>query len=654
MVLFLLAGLFGLLSPVAAMAAGGDITIHGEGLNSTEPITITQAQLRGEELLPDGTTLEQNDVWYSTINTWPTKKWYRGVGVKLTDLLSLAGGLRPEATMIKFSAPEGFSAVFTVQEFVYTPRYCFPNFMDTGLPGYLPGDTSESMQVETIIAHQSVSAQVYEEISDDENFSDGEANLLLFGQRAVTEQTNARFVKNLTQIEVLTDPVAKWDSPLAEPSPGEVPVGTMVRLSGPKNDEDKVHYTLDGSEPTIKSPMYNWIAWRWWDSRQDELDDINTPIEITKDTVIKAKVIGPGKEDSDIATFTYQVPLAAAPVLTADSTDNKIGKDIEITFIDNESWRNAIIEVVINNSTLDQDKYVLEAGKIIIYANAFADTGDYTILIKANGYQDAAVSQTITGGSSGGSGGDPKRPPTLNADTNGNFVEEYIRITFRDDRAWRESIDRIEVDGDSLSSKDYTIGEGYIEITDTVFSAPGTYWITIKATGYDDASIAQKIIDNKDAVLTITGEGVKETKTFTWEELEDMPQQQYVYSVINTWPSKRWYIGEGVKLDDLFAEAGGITRDATLIKFFSRDGYYMTLTVEELLEDTRYCFPNFQDGGVEGHIPGSSSGKKVVKPILALKSAESSDDPDDMNKADSLLLMMGQRAVTEQTGPLFV
>ena len=37
--------------------------------------------------------------------------------------------------------------------------------------------------------------------------------------------------------------------------------------------------------------------------------------------------------------------------------------------------------------------------------------------------------------------------------------------------------------------------------------------------------------------------------------------------------------------------------DATLVKISSNDGYEMTFTVQELLTDTRYRYPNFKTGG---------------------------------------------------------
>ena len=52
-------------------------------------------------------------------------------------------------------------------------------------------------------------------------------------------------------------------------------------------------------------------------------------------------------------------------------------------------------------------------------------------------------------------------------------------------------------------------------------------------------------------VLTITGDGVSTEKKYTLKQLQDKKQYQQVYSAINTWPSKKWYVGKGVKLKDL-------------------------------------------------------------------------------------------------------
>ncbi|MGI6605052.1 MAG: S-layer homology domain-containing protein [bacterium] len=298
-----------LLVPQTASASAGNLEITGPGLKG-EGIIITQDQLRGNEplTLPDGRVVEQYDEWYSSINTWPSKIWYRGQGIRLRDLLDAAGGLNEDATQVRFISSDGFRVTFTLHELLKEPSFRFPNFMDTGLPGHIPGDPSGAVPVEPMIAHRSFSAHTKEEIMNDRNFDSTNGNHLLFGQRAVTQQNNARFAKYIIRVEVLTDEILKWDKPKAVPPPGEVSVGTLVELYSPLGDEDKVYYTLDGSDPTIKSPMYNWVASRWWSSRGTEnLAAINRPIEITEDTIIKAVTIGPGKADSDVAVFRYKV-----------------------------------------------------------------------------------------------------------------------------------------------------------------------------------------------------------------------------------------------------------------------------------------------------------------------------------------------------------
>lgn len=154
--------------------------------------------------------------------------------------------------------------------------------------------------------------------------------------------------------------------------------------------------------------------------------------------------------------------------------------------------------------------------------------------------------------------------------------------------------------------------------------------------------------------LEITGDGVANPVTFTLEQLQGMEQYQHVYSTINTWPTKSWYVGQGVKLSDLLAIAN-IKPDARLIIFTSSDGYSVTLTVRELLEDPRYYFPGLRENSAtDGSIPGSLAGAQEVETILSLLSAEGSSDPADMNDMYTLLLICGQRAVTEQTTNLFL
>lgn len=308
LLMLLLAGFIVTLPAGATRAAGGDLELAGPGLREGG-LVVTKEQLLGQKplILPDGTEVKQYDDWYSAINTYPTKTFYRGQGIRLRDLLAAAGGLTEDATMIKFIAADGMQVTFTIQELLDEPAFRFPNFMAGSLAGHIPGDPGQKVAVEPLIAHRSFSAHSLAEIRADQNFNSTDAYHLLFGQRAVTHQNNSRFAKYVTKIEVLTDAVPRWDPPQAAPLPGEVVPGTLVELSGPSSDEDKVHYTLDGSDPTIDSPMYNYIARRWWSARARDLAFINCPIQITDDTTIKAVTIGPGKSDSAIATFNYRI-----------------------------------------------------------------------------------------------------------------------------------------------------------------------------------------------------------------------------------------------------------------------------------------------------------------------------------------------------------
>jgi hypothetical protein len=94
--------------------------------------------------------------------------------------------------------------------------------------------------------------------------------------------------------------------------------------------------------------------------------------------------------------------------------------------------------------------------------------------------------------------------------------------------------------------------------------------------------------------LEIFGDGVKQPTLFTLEQLQEMEQVQKVYSAINTWPTKKWYVGEGVNLRSLL-DSVGMSEEARMIRFYSNDGYSLTLTIKELFEDQRYCFPHFMD-----------------------------------------------------------
>ncbi len=283
-----------LLPGIAEAEPSESLEILGDGVSQPTLFTLEQLQ-----------EMEQVQKVYSAINTWPTKKWYVGEGVSLRSLLDSVG-MSEEARMIRFYSNDGYSLTLTLKELFEDQRYCYPHFMDNSPGdggGNILGSPDGAEPVEAIIALKSVEGS-----NNPKYINDLNSLLLMLGQRAVSEQTGNLFVKYLNKIEVLSEEPPQWDTPEANPEPGRVEPGTMVTLSNDNMDDDKVYYTIDGSIPTIDSSMYNWIARRWWSARTDVLGLYNKPIgPINEDITIKAITIGPGKSDSEVATFSYTI-----------------------------------------------------------------------------------------------------------------------------------------------------------------------------------------------------------------------------------------------------------------------------------------------------------------------------------------------------------
>ena len=299
LVLTLLAFTIDLVMPGLAWAEPVEsLEIVGEGV--ANPLTLTRAELEG---------MEQYEHVYSAINTWPTKRWYMARGLKLSELLARAG-IKEEATLVRFVSSDGYDVTLTVKEVLKDKRYYFPGLKENHpSDGSIPGSSEGAQEVESILALVSAEGS-----NDPVAMNDRDALLLVMGQRAVTEQTNNLFLKYVSKIEVLTTKPEKWDSPKANiPSGMEVPVGTEIELSNKHNNEDKIYYTTDGSTPTVNSPMFNWSASRWWDQRND-VKTINKGIKVKENTVIKMITIGPGKEDSEVVTFTFTADMTGKAV----------------------------------------------------------------------------------------------------------------------------------------------------------------------------------------------------------------------------------------------------------------------------------------------------------------------------------------------------
>ncbi len=121
-----------------------------------------------------------------------------------------------------------------------------------------------------------------------------------------------------------------------------------------------------------------------------------TDVLATSDTMITISGSYGGLSYSYDFNITVEAnALSDPPALSADSTNNNVGQDVCLSFIDNESWRNAISSISVDGTPIDSNKYTPANGTITIDKSMFGTAKDYAIVIKAGGYNDAAVNQTI-------------------------------------------------------------------------------------------------------------------------------------------------------------------------------------------------------------------------------------------------------------------
>jgi PKD repeat protein len=102
-----------------------------------------------------------------------------------------------------------------------------------------------------------------------------------------------------------------------------------------------------------------------------------------------------GSDDEVKADYiTVSVAPLTPPALAADITDNIVGQAAVITFSDDRAWRGAITDITVDGSSI-AGLYRLGRGSITINGSVFTAAGDYDIVVKSAGYDDASVSQTV-------------------------------------------------------------------------------------------------------------------------------------------------------------------------------------------------------------------------------------------------------------------
>ncbi|MEN6325448.1 MAG: FN3 associated domain-containing protein [Syntrophomonas sp.] len=251
-----------------------EIVITGDGITKEGRMTLKKVME-----LPDA----QFEHVYSIINNWPAQKELVARGVKVTALLE-AAGMTSEAKCITIKGEDGYESSFTRQQLLETRRYYFPHVKE--------GDPAQAEPVEPIIA--------FEYMENSNRLSEARADSLCFimPQANVYEQTYHTFVKDIKEITVSKEDPGKWETATVFPVAGKIARGDTVKLQHNKLGKVKLYYTLDGSIPTEKSMLYNPSTYQ---------PELNKPIVINQDTIIKVLVKGFGKYDSDVAEYHYQV-----------------------------------------------------------------------------------------------------------------------------------------------------------------------------------------------------------------------------------------------------------------------------------------------------------------------------------------------------------
>ena len=254
----------------------------GPGGGDPPPITgdAVLAVYNGSTLAKEFTQEEINNLPkitnnYSAYNNYPTYRTYTDVsGVEVMSLLSAAGLSPVGSREIIFYAYDGYSATLMADD-LSASRY------------YFDSSGSRGGAVPAVIEFNENGGRLY------------------LGQLAAQEQTLPSFVEKIDRI-VVGGSADSWGAPTADPATSvRVKEGDPVRLALPDGSGNaaKIYYTLDGSTPTRESKIYNVIGAGWLDQQgKSENDPI---IALSGTFTITARIIGLGKNDGPVTTFTY-------------------------------------------------------------------------------------------------------------------------------------------------------------------------------------------------------------------------------------------------------------------------------------------------------------------------------------------------------------
>lgn len=236
---------------------------------------------------------------YSGYNTFPTfKTSIDAQGPTVLGIINTSGIKLDSDTLVRITDRSGYSVTMTGDE-LNEDRYYFPN----GKTG------TENGGAATEAAYKdSVKVPAIIDISSEGLKDNG---VLRFGQVSPNEQNFPGFVKYVGKggkiiiggkavkckaVQSITDGNGKLLINNAN-----IVKGTQLQINSPENGV-KIYYSLDGSEPTDGSKIYNYS-----EKVQIKYPSLDTVGKVT----LKVMAVDYGKYDSDITTFVYNVVPAA-------------------------------------------------------------------------------------------------------------------------------------------------------------------------------------------------------------------------------------------------------------------------------------------------------------------------------------------------------
>jgi len=247
------------------------VTLTGDVTDGS--VALDLAQLSDSESSFSGT--------YSVINNWPTKKFCAAEGVLLSSVLKAAGAY-DTFQQITVCSSDGYNISFT-REQVLAERMCYP--------GLNEDDETGAVAAPMILA-----------VAYTSDVDDGEPQpvktTLVFGQEDIYEHNSPAFVEDVVEISVTSEDPGQWEPADSFPAAGTIAAGELVKLQHTYSGLAKLYYTTDGTDPTPFSAMYNPSTYQ---------PELNVPITVTEDVVIKVLVRGYGHRDSDIAELSFTV-----------------------------------------------------------------------------------------------------------------------------------------------------------------------------------------------------------------------------------------------------------------------------------------------------------------------------------------------------------